>query len=117
VEGDACPLPKDPTLRTAAHQLEEQRHIAEVWDAEWRLVYLTGDYVLSAGAGAPLAQTGLGQVVFGEATIVLRDEWPAGATTESFVDALAEMAPAIAMTCPVARTSYVREQLRHSQRV
>jgi class 3 adenylate cyclase len=83
-----------------AHQLEEQRHIAEVWDADWRLVYLTGDYVLSAGAGAPLAQTGLGEAVFGEATIMLRDEWPAGATTDSFVDALAHLAPAIAHDLP-----------------
>jgi class 3 adenylate cyclase len=90
------PLPEDPTLRSVAHQLEEQRHIAEVWDAEWRLVYLTGDHVLSVGAGAPLAQTGLGEAVFGEATIMLREEWPAGATTESFIEALVAMAPAIA---------------------
>ena len=34
--------------------------------------------------------------MFGEATLVLREEWPAGATTESFVDALVELAPAIA---------------------
>jgi class 3 adenylate cyclase len=94
------PLPDDPTLRTVVHQLEEQRHVAEVWDADWRLVYLTGDYVLSAGAGAPLAQTGLGEAVFGEATIMVREEWPAGATTESFIDALVEIAPAIANDLP-----------------
>jgi class 3 adenylate cyclase len=94
------PLPEDPTLRAVAHQLEEQRHIAEVWDGDWRLVYLTRDYVLSAGAGAPLAQTGLGELVFGEATIMLREGWPAGATTESFIDALVEMAPAIAHDLP-----------------
>jgi class 3 adenylate cyclase len=100
VEGDGCPLPEDPTLRIVAQRLEQQRHIAEVWDADWRLAYLTGDYVLSAGAGAPLAQTGLGEVVFGEATITLREAWPAGSTTESFVDAVAELAPGIAHDLP-----------------
>ncbi len=92
----ALPLPEDPTLRVVAQQLEAQRQVAEVWDAEWRLAYLTDDYLLSAGAGGPLPQTGVGQTVFSDATLVLRERWPAGSTTESFIDVLVELGPSIA---------------------
>jgi hypothetical protein len=70
------PLPEDPTLRLVAGQLEAQRHVAEVWDAGWRLAYLTDDYVLAAGAGRGLEDTGLGEAVFSEATMLLRGAWP-----------------------------------------
>lgn len=90
------PVPEDPTLRTVAEQLEAQRHVAEVWDVGWRLAYLTSDYVLAAGAGTGLKETGLGEAVFSDATFALREAWPAGATTESFIDNLVALAPAIA---------------------
>jgi class 3 adenylate cyclase len=94
------PLPEDPTLRLVAGQLEEQRHLAEVWDARWRLAYLTDDHVLAAGAGRGLEEIGLGEPVFSEATLTLRDGWPAGATTDSFVENLVALAPAIAHDLP-----------------
>jgi class 3 adenylate cyclase len=94
------PLPEDPMLRLVAGQLETQRHVAEVWDARWRLAYLTDDYVLSAGAGRGLEETGLGEPVFSEATLLLRAAWPAGATTDSFADNLVALAPAIAHDLP-----------------
>jgi hypothetical protein len=83
-----------------AEQLEAQRHLAEVWDARWRLAYLTDDHVLAAVAGRGLEEIGLGEPVFNEATLTLRDAWPAGATTDSFVENLVALAPAIAHDCP-----------------
>lgn len=94
------PFPSDPILREVAERAEAQRHIAEVWDAEWRLAYLTDDYLLSAGAGRPLGDLGLGEPVFAGSTLELRDRWPAGATTASFVESLAALAPALAHDLP-----------------
>jgi class 3 adenylate cyclase len=94
------PLPRNGTLRGVAEQLEAWRYVAEVWDESWRLAYLTEDYVLSAGAGSWLSEIGLGELVFSERTLALRDAWPAGATTASFVDGLVELAPAIAYDLP-----------------
>ena len=96
----ALPLPEDPTLRVVAEQLEAQRHIAEVWDAGWRLAYLTDDYVFAVGAGSKLEGIGLGEPVFGEVTLTLRDAWPAGATNQSFIDNLVALAPVIASDLP-----------------
>jgi class 3 adenylate cyclase len=94
------PFPEDPTLRQVAEQLEARRYVAEVWDARWQLAYLTDDYVLAAGAGSGLAQTGLGEPVFSQATLELRDAWPAGATTGSFIENLVELASTIAHDLP-----------------
>jgi class 3 adenylate cyclase len=83
-----------------AEQLEASRYVAEVCDESWRLAYLTEDYVLSAGAGSWLNEVGLGEEVFSERTLTLREAWPAGATTASFLDSLVEMAPVIAYDLP-----------------
>lgn len=94
------PVPEDPTLGMVAEQLEAQRHVAEVWDVEWRLAYLTSEYVLAAGAGMGLEATGLGTPVFSTEALAARDAWPAGPTAESFIDNLMTLAPAIAHDLP-----------------
>ena len=86
------PVPEDPTLGMVAEQLEAQRHVAEVWDVEWRLAYLTSEYVLAAGAGMGLEATGLGTPVFSTEALAARDAWPAGPTAESFIDNLMTLA-------------------------
>ncbi|MGZ4173646.1 MAG: hypothetical protein ACXVQR_04120 [Solirubrobacteraceae bacterium] len=64
------------------------------------MVYLTCDYMLAAGAGTGLAETRVGEAVFSEAAVALREAWLAGVTTASFMDSLLEFAPAIAHDLP-----------------
>ena len=66
--------------------------MAELYDAQWRLRYLTSGYLLSAGiADADPQALGLGERIWSARTADLRDSWPAGGTRESFL----ETAPAL----------------------
>ncbi|HEY6759182.1 MAG TPA: adenylate/guanylate cyclase domain-containing protein [Baekduia sp.] len=97
---ELLPLPEHPVLRAAAEQLEERRQIAEIWDARWRLAYMTGDYLLSSGTTADAARPGLGIELHAPATTALRTPWPGFATTESWLALLARLLPAIAYDLP-----------------
>lgn len=81
---EGLPLPKHPVLAAAAQALEAVGAVAEVWDAEWRLAYLTTDYLISAGAGrVPDGPLGIGEHVFSPGVIDAWLAWPAGPTLES----------------------------------
>lgn len=80
----AVPLPAHPVLAQVAETLETASALAEVWDAEWRLAYLTRDYLVSAGAGrVPDGDFGLGEHLVAPGTVDARLAWPAGPTLES----------------------------------
>ncbi len=96
----SLPLPDDPTLGPLAELLEREGLTAEVWDAQWRLVYLTSDYLLSSGASVASAIESLGLPAYGEAAAVLRASWPASATQASWEDVIRRLLPAIAHDLP-----------------
>jgi class 3 adenylate cyclase len=78
------PLPGHPLLAQVAAGLESVGALAEVWDADWRLAYLTTDYLLSAGAGrVPDGGLGIGEHLVAPGTVAARLGWPAGPTLES----------------------------------
>jgi class 3 adenylate cyclase len=88
---EAPSLPDDPVLAQAAEALESVGAVAEVWDAEWRLVYLTSDYLVSAGAGRfPDGALGIGEHLFSQGIIDALLLWPAGPTLESVRESLAD---------------------------
>ncbi len=97
---DALPLPEHPVLRAVAEHLEAGRHVAEMWDARWRLAYLTSDYMLSAGTTAEAAGAGLGEPVCSARTAELRAVWPGGPTPESGTANLLRWLPWIAHDLP-----------------
>jgi class 3 adenylate cyclase len=79
-----APLPAHPVLAQVAAGLESVGALAEVWDADWRLAYLTRDYLLSAGAGrVPDGALGIGEHLVAAGTVDARLGWPAGPTLES----------------------------------
>ncbi len=90
------PLPEHPVLRSLAERLEAARQVAEVWDARWRLVYLTTDYLLSVRATALEAAPSIGEPVYSARTGELRNAWPGAATNESWVELTRRRLPAIA---------------------
>ena len=96
----SLPLPDDPTLGPLAEVLEREGLTAEIWDAQWRLAYLTSDYLVASGASLEGAAEGLGLPVYGEATAVLRASWPASATQASWDDVIRRLLPAIAHDLP-----------------
>jgi class 3 adenylate cyclase len=81
---EALSLPDHPVLSQAAQALESVGALAEVWDAEWRLAYLTSDYLVSAGAGRfPDGALGIREHLFSQGLIDAWLSWPAGPTLES----------------------------------
>jgi len=86
----ALSLPDHPVLAQAAQALESVGAVAEVWDAEWRLAYLTSDYLVSAGAGRfPDGALGIGEHLFSQGIADAWLSWPAGPTLESVRESLA----------------------------
>jgi class 3 adenylate cyclase len=80
----ALPLPEPPVLAASAQALESVGAVAEVWDAQWRLAYLTTDYLISAGAGrVPDGALGIGEHLFSAGMIDAWVSWPAGPTLDS----------------------------------
>jgi hypothetical protein len=73
-----CPLPDEPILSEAAVALSEAGHAAWILDADWRLVYVTDEYRLSAGGFGRLAPVVVGKPVFGAETLAVAEEWMFG---------------------------------------
>lgn len=89
VQSVAWSLPEDPTLAGAARALERRGFAGEVWDANWRLVYLTSEYRMLVSAGLrDAAVGGLGEHILSRSMCAVRDAWPSGPTFESFREAL-----------------------------
>lgn len=62
---------------------------AELWDAEWRLVYLSSEYRTLVSAGRRSAEVpGLGLHVLSPELTAARESWPTGPTFESWRAAL-----------------------------
>lgn len=78
----SLPLPDDPILAAAARALEDVGFVGEIWDADWRLAYLSSEYLVAAAGGRPLGidDAALGRHVAEPATIDARLRWGAGPT-------------------------------------
>ena len=87
--GEACPLPDDPALAAFARALDDHGFAGEVWDAGWRLAYMSKEYRTVVNAGRPLADiAGLGEHFVSREMSAVRESWPTGPTFESFSTAL-----------------------------
>lgn len=83
-------------LAVFARALDDQGFAGEVWDAGWRLAYLSEEYRTLVNAGRPLAEiTGLGEHLLSREMVAVREAWPAGPTFESFRAALRGFGPYI----------------------
>jgi class 3 adenylate cyclase len=78
VQGDACPLPEDPALAEMAVAMRDAGRWAEIVDAEWRLVYMTDDLRLGAGAMVERVDVPLGGHTFGPELVSARERWRTG---------------------------------------
>ena len=78
-------LPDDPDLAVVARALELHGFAGEVWDAGWRLAYLSSEYRTLVSAGRRQADVaGVGEHLFSAASVTARETWPTGPTFESF---------------------------------
>src|SRR5438046_2690046 len=48
---DTCPLPQDPTLAATAVAMRDAGHWGEIYDRDWRIVYMTDELRASSGLG------------------------------------------------------------------
>jgi len=69
-----CPLPDDPALAEVAVALRDSGYFAEIVDAAWRLVYVTDDLRLAAGANVQLVPVPLGVHRFGPEWLSCREQ-------------------------------------------
>ena len=84
----SLPLPADPALAEVARALEERGFAAEIWDAGWRLVYLSSEHRTLVSAGRRFAEVpGIGEHILSPAMVAAREQWPTGPTEESYRDA------------------------------
>jgi class 3 adenylate cyclase len=91
-------------LAESAAALESVGAVAEVWDADWRLAYLTTDYLLSAGAGrVPDGALGIGEHLFSQGMIDAWLGWSAGPTLESVRESFADWGGMVLGPDPGAR--------------
>jgi class 3 adenylate cyclase len=83
------PPPEHPALATVARTLEAHGFAAEIWDAGWRLAYLSSEYrVLIAAGQAPDQPDGLGLHFLSPEQVTIRENWPAGPLVESLVESV-----------------------------
>ena len=78
-------FPEDPLLAGAARTAEELGFAVEIWDADWRLAYLSSEYreLVSGMAGGPEVG-GVGEHLLSRATTEERERWPIIYTLESW---------------------------------
>lgn len=77
------PLPEHPQLRMLAEELERARRVGEIFDAQWRLVYISSELAAVIGAADPRPFLGLSSVqrdlehpeIWGFTAEALRDWW------------------------------------------
>jgi class 3 adenylate cyclase len=75
---ETCPLPEDPVLTETAVALRDAGHWAEIVDRNWRVVYMTDDLRLGAGAMLELVPVPLGAHLFGPESVSARLLWRIG---------------------------------------
>jgi class 3 adenylate cyclase len=94
-------LPQHPALASVARAVEEYGFGAEIWDAQWRLVYLSSEYRTLVSAGDRSAEVpGLGLHVLSPESAAARETWPTGPTFESWRTALGAWIGYVAATTP-----------------
>jgi class 3 adenylate cyclase len=94
-------LPQHPALASVARAVEEYGFGAEIWDAEWRLVYLSSEYRTLVSAGDRSAEVpGLGLHVLSPESAAARESWPTGPTFESWRTAMGAWIGYVAATTP-----------------
>jgi len=72
---DTCPLPQDPTLAATAVAMRDAGHWGEIYDRDWRIVYMTDELRASSGLGLELVPVPLGERVFGREALETRLRW------------------------------------------
>jgi class 3 adenylate cyclase len=80
---DDWPLPEHPQLRALAEEMERARRVGEIFDAKWRLVYISSELAAVIGAEDPRPYLGLTSVqrdlehpeIWGFTPEALRDWW------------------------------------------
>lgn len=75
---ETCPLPDDPLLAAWATALNEAGQWAEIFDSEWRFVYMTDDARLIYGGRVELADVPLGFFSWGPEATDIRMQWGGG---------------------------------------
>jgi class 3 adenylate cyclase len=94
-------LPQDPALAAVARAVEQHGFGAEIWDAQWRLAYLSSEYRILVSAGRASAEVpGVGLHVLSPELTDARERWPTGATFESWRAALRGWIGYVAATTP-----------------
>jgi class 3 adenylate cyclase len=94
-------LPSDPALADAARALESHGFAGEIWDAGWRLAYLSSEYrILATGGRASSEIAGVGMHILSPEFSAARESWPAGPTFESWRESLREFAGYLVASTP-----------------
>jgi class 3 adenylate cyclase len=77
-------LPSDPALAAVARAIEAHGFAGEIWDAGWRLAYLSNEYrVLIAAGQTPDQPDGLGEHFLSSEQASIRENWRAGPLFDS----------------------------------
>ncbi|WP_027006312.1 adenylate/guanylate cyclase domain-containing protein [Conexibacter woesei] len=113
---DRLPLPEHPTLRAVAERLEERRHVAEVWDADWRFAYATTDYLVSCGTTTAAALRLVGLAYDAPEMTAERATWPGFATEESWATIAKHLRPMIEGTVRQESLTFDDGELKFGRR-
>ena len=103
---DTCPLPGDPTLAATAVAMRDAGQWGEIYDRNWRIVYMTNELRTSAGLGLELVSVPLGEHVFGREALETRLGWGTGAMQlQAFRDMLSVLGPWVLADIPGGRAA------------
>lgn len=84
--------------------MEAHGFAGEVWDAQWRIAYLSSEYRTLVSAGRrDVDVPGVGEHVLSAAGVRARSGWPTGPTEESFLEGLREWGGYVVATTPGGR--------------
>src|SRR5207253_6328966 len=100
---EMLPLPDDPTLAVYATALNETGHWAEIWDAQWRFVFVTDELRLTSGESFDAAVERLGSHRFASSEHSLLKELYFGDWTERAVLRFRKQAPFVLFDTPGGR--------------
>ena len=75
---ESCPMPRDPELAALALALNRSGHWAELFDDQWRYVYMTDDARRIYDAGSALAPVPLGAHIYSREAVEMRMNYSGG---------------------------------------